>query len=221
MSSPAHPAELVKGNDKLLCLKVVRNRGFRSLTPPLPSTNLTPEYQASETAGPRQSPALRPGKGFFPDIKGSAYPPDFEYPDLRVSRCHKSTVQVHAISSHSALIVARCGRRRFGAVASEGEIGGANRGEIESSLASTNQMREFLGRLASQDRVLLIGDIRQHQGVEAGRPFEQLQEAGAPRHPVNDGLPQGDPVERRAGKGERRFARGLHRIVFCVRRKWV
>jgi len=26
--------------------------------------------------------------------------------------------------------------------------------------------------------VLLIGDTRQHQGVEAGRPFEQLQEAG-------------------------------------------
>jgi ATP-dependent exoDNAse (exonuclease V) alpha subunit len=25
---------------------------------------------------------------------------------------------------------------------------------------------------------LLIGDTRQHQGVEAGRPFEQLQEAG-------------------------------------------
>jgi conjugative relaxase-like TrwC/TraI family protein len=48
----------------------------------------------------------------------------------------------------------------------------------ESSLASTNQMREFLSRLAPQDRVLLIGDTRQHQGVEAGRPFEQLQEAG-------------------------------------------
>jgi conjugative relaxase-like TrwC/TraI family protein len=50
----------------------------------------------------------------------------------------------------------------------------------ESSLASTNQMREFLSRLGSDnnDRVLLIGDIRQHQGVEAGRPFEQLQEAG-------------------------------------------
>ena len=48
----------------------------------------------------------------------------------------------------------------------------------ESSLASTNQMREFLSRLGSNDRVLLIGDIRQHQGVEAGRPFEQLQEAG-------------------------------------------
>ncbi|MGA7293453.1 MAG: MobF family relaxase, partial [Terriglobales bacterium] len=48
----------------------------------------------------------------------------------------------------------------------------------ESSLASTNQIREFLTRLGPHDRVLLIGDIRQHQGVEAGRPFEQLQEAG-------------------------------------------
>jgi conjugative relaxase-like TrwC/TraI family protein len=48
----------------------------------------------------------------------------------------------------------------------------------ESSLASTNQMREFLSRLGANDRVLLIGDIRQHQGVEAGRPFQQLQEAG-------------------------------------------
>ena len=48
----------------------------------------------------------------------------------------------------------------------------------ESSLASTNQIREFLSRLAPHDRVVLIGDIRQHQGVEAGRPFEQLQEAG-------------------------------------------
>jgi conjugative relaxase-like TrwC/TraI family protein len=48
----------------------------------------------------------------------------------------------------------------------------------ESSLASTTQMREFLSRLGPHDRVLLIGDTRQHQGVEAGRPFEQLQEAG-------------------------------------------
>ena len=48
----------------------------------------------------------------------------------------------------------------------------------ESSLASTNQMREFLARLGQNDRVILIGDTRQHQGVEAGRPFEQLQEAG-------------------------------------------
>lgn len=48
----------------------------------------------------------------------------------------------------------------------------------ESSLASTRQVRDFLARLGPQDRVLLIGDTRQHQGVEAGRPFEQLQAAG-------------------------------------------
>jgi ABC-type cobalamin/Fe3+-siderophores transport system ATPase subunit len=48
----------------------------------------------------------------------------------------------------------------------------------ESSLASTKQMREFLAKLESGDRVLFIGDTRQHQGVEAGKPFEQLVNAG-------------------------------------------
>ncbi|HEY1759375.1 MAG TPA: MobF family relaxase [Bryobacteraceae bacterium] len=48
----------------------------------------------------------------------------------------------------------------------------------EASLAGTRQMREFLTKIGPQDRVLLIGDTRQHQGVEAGKPFEQLIEAG-------------------------------------------
>ncbi len=48
----------------------------------------------------------------------------------------------------------------------------------ESSLASTEQMRNFLRRIGSDDKVLLIGDVRQHQGVDAGKPFEQLQESG-------------------------------------------
>jgi conjugative relaxase-like TrwC/TraI family protein len=48
----------------------------------------------------------------------------------------------------------------------------------ESSLASTKQMRDFLAKLDTGDRVLLIGDTRQHQGVEAGKPFEQLVNAG-------------------------------------------
>jgi conjugative relaxase-like TrwC/TraI family protein len=48
----------------------------------------------------------------------------------------------------------------------------------ESSLASTRQMRSFLGKLNTDDRVLIIGDTRQHQGVDAGRPFQQMQEAG-------------------------------------------
>ena len=48
----------------------------------------------------------------------------------------------------------------------------------ESSLASTKQMHDFLTRLHSKDRVLLVGDTRQHEAVEAGRPFAQLQFAG-------------------------------------------
>ncbi|MGA7155262.1 MAG: AAA family ATPase [Acidobacteriaceae bacterium] len=48
----------------------------------------------------------------------------------------------------------------------------------ESSLASTKQVRDFLTKLESGDRALLIGDTRQHQGVEVGKPFEQLVNAG-------------------------------------------
>jgi conjugative relaxase-like TrwC/TraI family protein len=48
----------------------------------------------------------------------------------------------------------------------------------ESSLASTTQIKDFMARLGVEDRVVLIGDIRQHQAVEAGKPFEQLQQAG-------------------------------------------
>ncbi len=48
----------------------------------------------------------------------------------------------------------------------------------ESSLVSSKQMRDFLQKLSAGDRVLVVGDIRQHQGVEAGKPFEQMQQAG-------------------------------------------
>jgi conjugative relaxase-like TrwC/TraI family protein len=68
----------------------------------------------------------------------------------------------------------------------------------ESSLASTTQMREFLARLGPSDRVLLIGDTRQHQGVEAGRPFEQLQEAGMGTAQLNEIVRQKDPALKSA-----------------------
>jgi conjugative relaxase-like TrwC/TraI family protein len=68
----------------------------------------------------------------------------------------------------------------------------------ESSLASTNQMREFLSRLGAHDRVLLIGDTRQHQGVEAGRPFEQLQEAGMRTARLDEIVRQKDPALKSA-----------------------
>src|SRR6202011_574355 len=64
----------------------------------------------------------------------------------------------------------------------------------ESSLASTNQMREFLSRIGANDHVLLIGDTRQHQGVEAGRPFEQLQQAGMCTARLDEIVRQKDPA---------------------------
>ena len=63
----------------------------------------------------------------------------------------------------------------------------------ESSLASTKQMREFLEKIGSQDKVLLIGDIRQHQGVDAGKPFEQLQDAGMRTVQLDQIIRQKDP----------------------------
>ncbi len=41
----------------------------------------------------------------------------------------------------------------------------------ESSVASTRQMHEFVNRPHPHDRVLLVGDRRQHEAVEAARPF--------------------------------------------------
>ena len=48
----------------------------------------------------------------------------------------------------------------------------------EASLTSTKSVRDFLRTVQPQDRVLLIGDTRQHQSIEAGRIFDQLQDAG-------------------------------------------
>jgi len=64
----------------------------------------------------------------------------------------------------------------------------------ESSLACTRQMREFLTRIGPQDRVLLIGDTRQHQAVEAGKPFEQLVHAEMHTAKLNEIVRQKDPA---------------------------
>src|SRR5438874_10441366 len=64
----------------------------------------------------------------------------------------------------------------------------------ESSLASTKQMNEFLHRLKDSDRVLLVGDIRQHQAVEAGTPYEQLHEAGIQTARLDEIIRQKDPA---------------------------
>jgi conjugative relaxase-like TrwC/TraI family protein len=66
----------------------------------------------------------------------------------------------------------------------------------ESSLASTKQMHEFLTRLHPHDRVLLVGDKRQHEAVEAGRPFAQLQQAGMKTVSLDQIVRQKDPELR-------------------------
>ncbi len=68
----------------------------------------------------------------------------------------------------------------------------------ESSLASTKQVHEFLARLHARDRVIFVGDTRQHQGVEAGKPFEQLQQAGMHTAQLDQIVRQKDPLLKEA-----------------------
>ena len=86
----------------------------------------------------------------------------------------------------------------------------------ESSLASTRQMHEFVNRLHPNDRVLLVGDRRQHEAVEAGRPFAQLQEAGMKTVKLEEIVRQKNPelkqVVEQLARGEVREAvQGLER----------
>ena len=86
----------------------------------------------------------------------------------------------------------------------------------ESSLASTKQMHEFVIRLHPNDRVLLVGDRRQHEAVEAGRPFAQLQDAGMKTVKLEEIVRQKNPelkqVVEQLARGEVREAvQGLER----------
>ena len=80
----------------------------------------------------------------------------------------------------------------------------------ESSLASTRQVHDFIERLHPHDRVLLVGDHRQHEAVEAGRPFAQLQEAGMKTVRLEEIVRQKDPrlrqVVEQLARGEVREA---------------
>src|SRR5580704_17069130 len=54
-------------------------------------------------------------------------------------------------------------------------------------------MHEFIERLHPNDRVLLVGDTRQHESVEAGRIFAQLQDAGMKTVELDEIVRQKDP----------------------------
>jgi predicted ribonuclease YlaK len=79
----------------------------------------------------------------------------------------------------------------------------------ESSLASTKQMHDFLSRLGPHDRVVLVGDGRQHHAVEAGRPYQQLRRRVS-RRSARGHRPQQDPalkhVVEQLSRGEVRGA---------------
>ena len=68
----------------------------------------------------------------------------------------------------------------------------------ESSMASTRQLHTFVERLKENDRVLFVGDVRQHEAVEAGRPYAQLQEAGMRTARLDEIIRQKDPTLKEA-----------------------
>jgi conjugative relaxase-like TrwC/TraI family protein len=70
----------------------------------------------------------------------------------------------------------------------------------ESSLASTKSVHALFARLQAQDKVLLVGDVRQHQAVEAGSPFEQFQRHGMETARLNKIVRQRDPKLRQVIK---------------------
>jgi hypothetical protein len=52
-------------------------------------------------------------------------------------------------------------------------------------------------RLRSKDRVLLVPDRRQHEAVESGRPFAQLQDAGTKTVKLEEIVRQKNPELKR------------------------
>jgi conjugative relaxase-like TrwC/TraI family protein len=67
----------------------------------------------------------------------------------------------------------------------------------ESSLASTRNLHKFFAHLEPSDKVLLVGDSRQHQAVEAGTPFEQFQKHGMATVQLSEIVRQRKPELRR------------------------
>ena len=55
-------------------------------------------------------------------------------------------------------------------------------------------MHALASRLNPSDRVLLVGDARLHEALEAGRPFAQLQEAGMKTARLDEIVRQRNPA---------------------------
>jgi conjugative relaxase-like TrwC/TraI family protein len=70
----------------------------------------------------------------------------------------------------------------------------------EASLLATRQVNELLrqARERGVERIILVGDQRQHHAIEAGRPILQLQQAGMPTSRMETIHRQRDPELRKA-----------------------
>src|SRR5712692_8701503 len=78
----------------------------------------------------------------------------------------------------------------------------------ESSLLSTRQVNRLLHKALEQsvERIVFVGDQRQHHAIEAGRPIYQMQQAGMPAARLDTIRRQRDPelreVVMHAAKGQ-------------------
>jgi ATP-dependent exoDNAse (exonuclease V) alpha subunit len=59
-------------------------------------------------------------------------------------------------------------------------------------------VNEFFRLLNESDRVVMVGDVRQHEAVEAGKPYSQLQEAGIDVARLDEIIRQKDPALKSA-----------------------
>jgi conjugative relaxase-like TrwC/TraI family protein len=87
----------------------------------------------------------------------------------------------------------------------------------ESSLASTRNLHKFFARLESSDKVLLVGDSRQHQAVEAETPFEQFQKHGMATVKLSEIVRQRKPELKRTV--EKLSAREMREAVDSLERQ--
>lgn len=82
----------------------------------------------------------------------------------------------------------------------------------ETSLASARQVRGVIESLRKQDRMIIVGDRRQHNSVEAGRVFEELQLGGMKVARINKLVRQQDEGLREVVKAmaQGRIAEGIN-----------
>ena len=104
----------------------------------------------------------------------------------------------HFLAKYGAVVEGRADRERI--TAARTEIAGSIIVVDEASLASTTQMRDLMriSEALGPARLVLVGDTRQLDAVDAGVPFRQLQAAGMDTAVMDQIMRQRDPELRAA-----------------------